>query len=140
MMVLVLSFGVFATEYSEVKDWPRERAELLAASVTGASPKEPCGRIGPARDLTWRSQNPPSGLPTEFDQINACEILNPGDTATLVRAIDQQSGEVAIYVDPVSSYWEATIKSFLCALFLGLAPVLGMAWLLRWARARDSSG
>ncbi len=105
--LFALGFGaIFGTialwEWSHVRGWPVEQAEVVAAVRTGD--EDHCGKSSWADvyTLTWASRNPPPGLPAEFSNEEGCDRSEVGDVVEIVRVVSD-SGKVHVWDEPVTS-------------------------------------
>lgn len=113
--VAALFMGI---DYFSVRHVPTERAAVLSVAPSGT--KETCGYRAlrpdtPGERTTYRSSNPPTGLPAEFS-VNHCPDWDdtPGEVVTVRRAGISQDD---IYLDPIESAGQ----------WLGMAGVVGAA-------------
>jgi len=136
VVALVVAAIVFAYSTSEVRATsgePRERALLVTAHKSATPWHTGCGKGDDPRDLTWRSMNPPAGLPATFTQREQCNpSLDPGDVATIVRVKD--GDRLRVFVNPVLSYGDAIGMAMLAAV-----ATMVLIELISWARRRWSS-
>lgn len=130
VLTVVIVLGVASSSVWEIRGFPRERATLVSAPEHEPQSGKWCGKGGgKPRDFRWRSASPPSGLPITFREEDECNVaVNPGDSATIVRVIDD-SGRVHIHVNPVLSYGDA----------IALGGLAGLIWFAAvgaatWAR------
>lgn len=128
------SFGLFARDVWETDGWPTETAELVSAPDSAPPWDNGCGKGSDPRDFTWRSTDPPVGMPPTFRQLEECNVtVDPGDRATIVRVVESD-GRVRVFINPVPSYWDAAGMAAVCA-FFWFAGVALIAWLRRiWLR------
>ncbi|GAA2166863.1 hypothetical protein [Pedococcus bigeumensis] len=104
-------------DYFAVRDKPTERAVVISQGPSGT--KETCGPRAltpdtPGEQTTYRSTDPPTGLPAEF-RINHCPDWDdhPGD---LVEVRRTGLGQDDIYIDPIESAGQ----------WLGMAGIVGL--------------
>ena len=134
LLLLVLA----SCEAAATNGRPAERAVVVA--VGDSENGRTCGARGGGRrtDVTWRSSDPPGGLPAEFIHLGACGDWRPGEETTLVRVPDGDAVEV--HVEPVRSYAQAGRLAAAVALgvFIAGTVLLGirLAALRLWARLR----
>lgn len=135
LVVGLFAFVNLADDVRQTTGWPVEHATVVSSSETPEPDGHDCGakRRRMSRDVVWRSDDPPSGLPAVFTVTNACHgVRDLGLRVRVVRVVEDDGG-VHVYVDPEDSYADAA--------WLGLL-VTGMAWLVmaiwRWStRLRD---
>ena len=97
----LLLFALASCEAAATSGRAAEQAVVVA--VSDSDNGRPCdGRGGQRTDVTWRSSDPPGGLPAEFVHVGACGDWFPGDEATLVRV--PAGNAVDVYVEPIRSY------------------------------------
>lgn len=129
---------VSARQLSETRGWPRETAEVVAIEDPGGS-ADACDRAGSRRekDLIWRSDDPPPGLPATFTDPGSCLVTSVGRSSTVVRVVDND-GRVEVFVDPTASYADVARNTAFTAGFVFVAPflVLLIPWAWRKHRSR----
>lgn len=122
---------------SETDGWPVEEAKVVAIEEPGALDGllDDCGRTGgPARDVTLRSADPPSGLDEVFVIEDECytDDLAIGEAWQVARVVgDDGTVTPYTYPQPVS---EAVRVSVMTAVgtFVATAVLLGgRRWWLR---------
>lgn len=110
-------------EVAATRDWPVERATVVA--VDEHSSLLGCGRGGgPQLDVSWRSSEPPPGLPSAFRDIGACVDVQVGDVVEVVR-VPHTDGDAEVYVQPVRSYRQAR-QDMLAGAVIGAVLTLGI--------------
>jgi hypothetical protein len=120
--------AILAHELLAVGDRPRERA--LAVSVKD-DPRwfDGCGKGGGRQTVLWRSENPPSGLPGEFEDAG-CGYVRAGEHATLVRVVRGSGTDVV--TEPTSSWGEVAqawvVVFVICSLIGFLVTCAAVAW------------
>lgn len=124
-MGLLFGLGAFAVaavlmgiDYFAVRGKPTEHAVVISVGPSGT--KERCGPRAltadtPGERTTYRSTDPPTGLPAEF-AINHCPDWDDhqGDVVELRRT---GLGQDDIYIDPIQSAGQ----------WLGMAGIVGVA-------------
>ena len=122
-------------QWVHVRGWPQEQAQVLSMERTGHLQR--CGKYDDVDvyTVTWRSQDPPSGLPAEFTGEEGCSAPEVGDTVTVVRVVDQD-GSVHVWNNPVTS--GRTVAWVFAGTFAGVFAVVWLvsaAW-IAWRRPR----
>jgi hypothetical protein len=121
---LLFGLGAFAVaavfmgiDYLAVRDHPTEHAVVVSVAPSGT--QETCGRAltpnTPGERTTYRSSDPPPGLPAEFS-VTHCPDWDdhPGDAVTVRRT---GTGQDDVYVEPIESVSQ----------WLGTAAAVGVA-------------
>ena len=116
--VFVVAAVFMGFDYVAVRDKPTEHAVVISQGPSGT--RETCGPRAlspdtPGEQTTYRSADPPDGLPAEF-RINHCPDWDdhPGDVVEVRRTGLTQDD---IYIDPIQSAGQ----------WLGMAGIAGAA-------------
>jgi hypothetical protein len=137
----VVMTGVGARQWWHVRGWPVEEAHVVDAVRTGD--RERCGRhvYDDVYRLTWLSENAPAGLPSTFMNVEGCDAAAVGDTASIVRVVDDD-GSVRVWDDPASDIGDVALLGlvgFVAALGVGyVAGLLRVGWRLLRRRGEAS--
>lgn len=118
MGAFVVAAAFMGSDYFAVRDNPTEHAVVISQGPSGT--RETCGPRAllpntPGEQTTYRSSDPPAGLPAEF-RINHCPDWDdhPGDIVEVRRT---GLGQDDIYIDPIQSAGQ----------WLGMAGIVGVA-------------
>lgn len=99
---------------------PRERARVVAVEDLGAG----CGRRSDAERVDYVSQDPPSGLPSDFTDPDTCDNgASVGDVVEVARAVEDD-GSITVYQNPPSGALDVAGEALAGGLF---GSVLGGA-------------
>ena len=114
---LVIAAIFVGLDYFSVRDATTEHAVVVSDGPSGT--KETCGRavrpLTRGERTTYRSTDPPPGLPAEFSETHCPGAgEEPGTEVTVRRA---GPGEDDVYVDPIESVWQ----------WLGMTAIAGVA-------------
>ncbi|WP_370291102.1 hypothetical protein [Nocardioides sp.] len=97
----IFAMGFAATsalDEIDAEGLPRERARVVAVEDLGYG----CGRFSDAERVDYVSQDPPSGLPSDFTDPETCDNgASVGDVVEVARAVEDD-GSVTVYQDPPS--------------------------------------
>lgn len=122
---LGLLFGTLsAGEVASTEGAPIEHTTVVAVeehpSILG------CGRGGgPELDITYRSHNPPAGLPAKFTDVGSCNgSFKAGDAVDVVR-VQNEGGHVDVHPDPIRSYRQAALDG-LAGSVIGFVTLTGV--------------
>lgn len=135
LLIGLYFFARYADQVYELRAWPSERAELVRNTATQAVSPKQCGDpASDGRDMTWRSEDPPTGLPATFTVTNVCQLTDnaPGRTYTIVR--DLSAGSPEVVVDPVRSYGRALASAAAAAVLAWIGFTVVFALRLIWRR------
>lgn len=138
LLMAAVFFLTSGPELSETRGYPREQAEVVTIhdeSWFGCGKHE-----GPRTDVTWRSDDPPAGLPGTFRDRSSCNgELEVGERYEVVRVAD--GDDLEVYVDPVSSQTQVVqLTAFGAAAGFGVAWVaVGIKYAVRRFRRRNGS-
>ena len=133
----VVSALLMGFDYFAVRDSPTEHAVVL--SVTPSGTEETCGRAitpnTPGERTTYRSSDPPRGLPAEFS-VTHCPDWDdhPGDTVTVRRTGTSQDD---VYVDPIETAGQWLGMAALVGAGTALICALGVAVKEAWGIHRS---
>ncbi len=120
----VLFWALSASEVASTSGAPTEQTTVVAVeehhSILG------CGRGGgPELDITYRSENPPAGLPATFTDVGSCHgSFTVGERVEVVR-VQHDDGHVDIYPNPIRSFRAATLDGVAGAV-IGFVTFSGM--------------
>lgn len=124
-------------DFQRSAEHPRERATIVARHEVAPNICPGNGRRDweTKWDVTWRSANPPKGLPAKFVEKNVCDWNEVGDKVEIIRVID--NGRVTVAEDVPHSGREA-LELALSTFALVFSISLPIAWLWlgasRWRR------
>jgi len=139
---LVFAFVVGLGSYWDLRQsdaGPRETATVVDRQRVEGRAFCPSGGRGtdPRWDVTWRSENPPAGLPAEFTEKAVCNWNAVSDEAEIIRVTE--SGRTKVYQDVVRSGRESLSFAGWTFVILGVfaLPVFwGQFAVARWWRRR----
>ncbi len=136
---VVIGLGSF-WDFHQSSDGPRETATVVARHEAGPATCPGVGRRqwDPKWDVTWRSKNPPAGLPAEFVVERVCDENEVGDTVEIIRVI--KDGRTKVYQDVAQNQHEVLELGAWTFVFVFLIALTG-GWLLfglsrLWRRVR----
>lgn len=126
LTIAAIGFAITGWEWIHTHGHPTEHATVISSDETGGSSY--CGRTGsrPNVRLTWRSEDPPPGLPSTFTQDTACDATDVGETDEVVR-VRHDDGTVSVYVEPATSLVDVAGTTVLG--FVGGMALAGVIWL-----------
>lgn len=154
-----IAFGlVFATiagfgsywDFRQSADGPREMATVIEREKAkpGYCPSGARGGSDPKWNVTWRSENPPVGLPAEFTEEAVCNWNDVGESVEVIRVTED--GRTKVYQDVVHGGRESLEFAMWTFVIIGFFFALPIFWLafglsrgrqrLRDRRARKSTG
>lgn len=95
--------------------WPSERVKALASAEHHSL--RSCGKgAGIAQDVTWKSTQPPQGLPEVFETHNVC--WKADESAVAVRQLHDDGTVKKVWLDPTTSYGDAAWITVSLGLFV----------------------
>lgn len=133
---VVVGLGAY-WDFHRSSDGPTEVATIVARQEVGPSicPGTGRGNWDPRWDVTWRSENPPNGLPAEFVAERVCDWNDVGYTVEIIRVIED--GRTKVYQGVAHDRREVLDVAAWTFVFVSLIA-LPFAWLSfglsRWWR------
>ncbi|WP_269306776.1 hypothetical protein [Aeromicrobium sp. HA] len=128
-------------EFRQSADGPREMATVIERQKAGPGycPSGGRGRSDPKWDVTWRSENPPPGLPAEFTEEEVCNWNEVGERVEVIRV--PEGRQTKVYQDVVHGGRESlefAMWTFgIVAVFFAL-PIFWLGFgVSRWRQRRD---
>lgn len=136
----VVGLGTY-WDFTNSADGPREMATVIDRRETKHGVGPSVGRgLDPKWDVTWRSENPPPGLPVEFTEEGVCNWNVVGERVEIIRVV--KATRTTVYQDVIHAGRESLELAMWAFVFAGAFIALPLFWLrlglTRWRRTLRS--